>query len=401
MSSMRLTISRRAREILPSPIRKFVPFIQDAERKGVRIYKLNSGDPDIRPPRDFFATLRKYSLPNVKYAPSAGIPEHLAAWVKYYKDLGVSLEEKNIIPTVGCAEAILFAMQAVADPGDEILVFEPVYVSYRSFSVMTGITLVPVLLELENNFALPPIAQIEKKITRKTKAIVIVNPDNPTGKLWPERELRSLVALAKAKGLFVIADETYREIRFHGKPYTLLVEREARENIIVVDSVSKRFSLPGARVGCVASYNKEVMQAVLKFAQARLSVGTLEQYALCPLLRDARRLTRPLRGEYLKRRDAVYAALRSIPGVVCSKPEGAFYMYARLPVDSAERFVEFLIREFRYKGETVAVAPMRDFYVSPGLGECEIRIAYVLSVPKLKRAMGLLRRAVGEYRARK
>ncbi len=396
---MRLITSRRGREVMFSPIRKFVPFIQDAERKGVRVYKLNTGDPDIRPPREFFSTLKKYSSPNVGYAPSSGIPEHLAAWVAYYKNVGVAVEAQNIIPTVGCAEAIFFAMQAVADPGDEILVFEPMYISYRSFSVMAGIKLVPVLLELGKNFALPPIAQVKKKITPKTKAIVIVNPDNPTGKLWSEQELRSIVTLAKSRGLFIIADETYREIRFRGKPCTLLAERRAREHIIVVDSVSKRFSLPGARVGCIVSYNKEVMEAALKFAQARLSAGTLEQYALCPLLRDAQRLTRPLRGEYLKRRNVAYEALRSIPGVVCSKPEGAFYIYARLPVDSAERFVEFLIREFRYKGETVAVAPMRDFYVSPGLGECEIRIAYVLSVPKLKRAMKLLHRAIEEYRA--
>ncbi|MBM3256729.1 MAG: pyridoxal phosphate-dependent aminotransferase [Candidatus Liptonbacteria bacterium] len=393
-------ISKRGEKVMFSPIRKYMPLMDEAEKRGVHVYRLNTGDPDILPPPAFHKGIKAHAKGNLKYAPSTGIPEHVEAWIEYYKKLGVSLEPKNIIPTVGCAEAILFAMQAAADPGDEIIVFEPVYVSYKSFSVMTGIKLVPVLLDLEKNFALPPVSEIEKKITKKTRAIVVVNPDNPTGKLWSEKELSSIVGLAKKHGLFIIADETYREIRFSGKPHTLLSEKSASEHVIVTDSASKRFSLPGARVGAVVSLNDSVMQAVLKFAQARLSVGTLEQKALIPLLREAHTLTVSLKKEYLKRRDAVYAALSAIPGVKCSKPEGAFYIYARLPVESAEEFVKFLIKDFNYKGETVAVSPMADFYITPGLGKNEIRIAYVLSVPKLKRAMEILACALAAYNNR-
>ncbi len=361
------------------------------------VYKLNTGDPDLEVPPAFFAAMRGFREKNLNYAPSPGFPAHVAAWVQYYKQFGVRLEAKNIIPTVGCAEAILLAIMAVADAGDELLVFEPLYVSYKSFAVMTGVKLVPVTLHTEDGYALPPAKAIEKKIGPKTKAIVVINPDNPTGKLWSEKELKTIVAIAKKHNLFVIADETYREIRFSGKPSCLLSNTTARENIVLVDSVSKRFSMPGARIGCIASYNESVMTGVLKFAQARLSAGTIEQYALIPLLQNSKRYTEPVRKEYAKRRDVVYAALSSMPGVVCSKPEGAFYIYAKLPVDSAEEFVKFLIRDFHYNNQTVMVSPMPDFYITPGLGKNEIRIAYVLKVPMLKKAMDLLARGLAAY----
>ena len=395
-----LSISKRGQRVIASPIRKYLPLMQAAERRGIKFYKLNSGDPDLEVPRDFLHAVRGFNKKTLNYAPSPGIPEHLAAWARYYKRFGLKLEPKNIIPTLGCAEAILLAIQAVADPGDEIIVFEPVYVSYKSFSVMTGVKLVPVLLPIEKGFALPPAKEIEDKITKKTKAIVVINPDNPTGKLWSESELATILRLAKKHNIFVISDETYREIRFSGKPSCLLTNKSARQNVVLVDSVSKRFSMPGARIGCIVSYNEAIMGAVLKFAQARLSAGTLEQYGLIPLLKNSKKYTEPVRREYLKRRDVVYKALSKIPGVSCTKPGGAFYIMAKLPVASADEFVKYLISDFSYKGETVMVSPIADFYITPGLGQSEIRIAYVLNSRDLAKAMAILGRALKAYRAR-
>ncbi len=390
-------ISNRGDGVIASPIRKFLPFMQETEKRGVKVYKLNTGDPDLSVPAEFFDRVRSYKSENLPYAPSPGIREHVAAWQKYYKQFGVELEAENIIPTVGCAEAIMLAILAVADVGDEILVFEPLYVSYKSFAIMAGINLVPITLKTEDNFAVPDASVIESKITPRTKAIVIINPDNPTGKLWADNELATILQIVKKHNLFLIADETYREIRFEGEASCLLANVDARENIILVDSVSKRFSMPGARVGCLVSYNKEVMYAVLKFAQARLSVGTLEQYALVPLLENSKKYTEPVRLEYQKRCEVVYQALSKMAGVMVSRPLGAFYIYAGLPVDSAEEFVKFLIRDFNDNNETVMISPMPDFYITPGLGVNEIRIAYVLNTKDLERSMEILQKALIAY----
>jgi aspartate aminotransferase len=264
-------------------------------------------------------------------------------------------------------------------------------------SVMTGIKLVPILLPIEKNFAMPDVKEIEKKITQRTKAIVVINPDNPTGKLWTEKELSAVVKLAKKHNLFIISDETYREIRFDGKkPSCLLTRKDARQNIIVCDSVSKRFSMPGARIGCVASYNKEVMASVLKFAQARLSAGTLEQLGTVPLLENSKGYTTKVTKEYHKRRDVVAAGLAKMPTVF--KPAmGAFYQAVGLPVKNAEDFVRFMISEFRYKNQTVMVTPMEDFYITPGRGRNQIRIAYVLNTKDLTEAMDVLRRGLEAF----
>ncbi len=394
-------VSSRGQNVIASPIRKFLPLMQAAEAKGTKVYKLNTGDPDIEVPAAFFDEIRNYSSKNLPYAPSSGFPKHIAAWQTYFKQFGVDLEPKNIIPTVGCAEAILLALMAAADIGDEVLVFEPLYVSYKSFSVMTGIKLVPVTLKTADGFAMPSDAEIESKITSKTKAIVVINPDNPTGKLWSEEELARILAIAKKHNMFVIADETYREIRFDGQVSCMLTMADGRENIILVDSISKRFSMPGARVGCLASYNTDVMTAVLKFAQARLSVGTLEQFALTPLLESSKQYTDPVKAEYEKRCEVVYTALKAMPGVMVTRPMGAFYIYAALPVDSAEEFVKFMIGEFTDRGETVMISPMKDFYISENLGANEIRIAYVLNTDALARAMEILKKGLEAYPGRK
>lgn len=397
----KLQISKRGQEVIASPIRKFLPLLQDAEKRGIKVYKLNTGDPDLDAPALFFDEVRSYKSKNLPYAPSPGMREHVIAWQKYYKQFGVEIEPENIIPTVGCAEAIFLALMACADVDDEILVFEPLYVSYKSMAKMIGVKLVPITLKTSDNFTLPTSSEIGSKITSRTRAIVIINPDNPTGKLWTKDEIDSILKIAKENNLFVISDETYREIRFNGEPSCLLSKMDERENIIVVDSVSKRFSMPGARVGCVASYNKEIMHTILKFAQARLSVGTLEQYGLIPLLENSKQYTEPARLEYSKRCEVVYQMLSRMPGVVVNRPYGAFYIYAALPVDSAEEFVKFMIRDFSFNNETIMISPMPDFYITPGLGINEIRIAYVLNTKDLERSMQILQKGLDAYSKRK
>ena len=395
------TVSNRGQKVIASPIRKFFPFIQEAEKKGIKVYKLNTGDPDLSVSDSFWNEIRNYKNKNLPYAPSSGIREHIIAWQKYYKQFGVELEPENIIPTVGCAEAIYLALLASADVGDEILVFEPLYVSYKSFAIMAGIKLIPITLKAKNNFTLPATEFIESKITSRTRAIVVINPDNPTGKLWDDIELASVLNIAKKHDLFIIADETYREIRFEGIPACLLANKIAKENIILVDSVSKRFSMPGARVGCVVSYNKEIMDTILKFAQARLSVGTLEQYALVPLLENSKKYTELIRLEYKKRSEVVYQMLSEIKDTFVARPLGAFYINVTLPVDSAEEFVKFMIKDFSLNNETIIISPMSDFYITEGLGINEVRIAYVLPIAELKRSIDILDAGLEAYKSRK
>lgn len=397
----KLQVSKRGRDVIASPIRKFLPLMQAAEGRGIKVFKVNVGDPDLVPPKAFFNVVKKYNPSTLGYAPSPGIKAHTQAWLKYFKKFGVSLAFNNVIPTVGCAEALLLAMQAVCDPGDEMIVFEPLYASYKSFSVMTGIKLKPILLPFEKNFAMPSAAVIEKQISKRTKMIVIINPDNPTGKLWSEKELDTVAKLAKKYNLFILSDETYREIRFDGKkPISLLARKDARQHVIVCDSVSKRFSMPGARIGCVASFNMDVMTAVLKFAQARLSAGTLEQLGLVPLLNNSSPYVNSVVKEYQKRQKVVAQGLAKIKGAKFKASMGAFYQAVQLPVDDSENFVRFMIGEFNYKGRTVMVTPMKDFYITPGCGKNEIRIAYVLNTKDLSSAMDVLARGVAAYNSK-
>jgi aspartate aminotransferase len=372
-----------------------------AESRGIKVFRLNVGDPDLAPPKEFYKVIRNYRQPTLGYAPSPGIAEHTAAWQKYYQQFGVKLSANQIIPTVGCAEAIMLALQAAADIGDEVIVFEPLYTSYKSFSVMAGIKLVPVLLPIEKNFALPNPFVIEKKISKRTKAIVVINPDNPTGKLWSEDELDTIVSIAKKHNLFIISDETYREIRFDGKkPICLLTRSDAREHIILCDSVSKRFSMPGARIGAVSSFNNKVMQSILKFAQARLSAGTLEQLGTVPLLKNSKPYVSKIVKEYKARQKVVAMGLKKIRGAVFKPAQGAFYQAVGLPIKDSEDFVKFMISKFSYHNKTVMVTPMQDFYITPGKGKNEIRIAYVLNSRDLKEAMDVLRRGVAAYNKR-
>ncbi len=391
------SISERAKNVIASPIRKYVPLIKAAEADGAAFIKLHIGDPDLDAPPKLLRAIRNYGAKTLPYAPSSGLPEHVAAWQAYYAGLGVTISPADFVPTAGCAEAIQMAMMAVADPGDDILCFEPLYTGFKAAARMFGVNLVPVPLRIEDNFALPPAAEIEKRVTPRTKAVIVINPDNPTGKAWKKAELEAVLAIAERKNLFVIADETYREIVFRGKPSTMLSFAAHRDRVIVVDSLSKRFSAPGARMGCVVSKNPDVSGAVLKFAMARLSTPTIEQLAVVPLLREPAAYVKKAVAAYEARRDAATAALAKIPGVIHGRPEGAFYVVARLPVPDADAFVRFLITDFRKDGRSVTVTPIRDFYATPGRGADEIRIALVRPPKVIKDGIGLLAAALKEF----
>ncbi len=390
-------LSKRAIETTPSPMRKFLPLILASEKKGIKFFKLNVGDPDILPPPRFLSEVRKYKGPMVPYAPSPGFKDHVEAWLSYYKSIGIKLEPNQLIPTVGCAEAIMYAMLAVTDPGDDVLIFEPFYPSYKSFGKMIGVSLKPVTLKIENNYKLPSASVIEKAIGKRTRAIVLINPGNPTGTTLSKKEVRTIVGIAKKQNLFIISDETYRDILFTGKPSTLLSHKDARDRVIVIDSASKRFSLPGARIGCLISYNEEIMGSILRFCQARLSAGTLEQFGLIPLLKNSHSYTRKISKEYKKRHDTVVKELRKIPGVVVNPAMGAFYLTVKLPVKDSEDFTSFMMKDFNDKGRSVAVSPMPGFYATKGLGRDAIRLAYVLDSGKLREAVKILGKGLEAY----
>lgn len=393
-----LHISKRSKNLIASPIRKFLPLVYKAESKGVKFFKLNVGDPDIETPKEIIADAQHYKSKNIPYAPSPGVKEHVASWLKYYSDIGIkTLKPANIIPTQGAAEAITMAIMAITDPGDEVVVFEPIYTSYKGFAALCDIKFRPVTLRIENNFALPLINEISKKISKKTKAIIIINPDNPTGKVWNKQELKQIIGLAKKHNLFIISDETYRGIVFKGKAETILNYNAALKYAIVVDSLSKRFSAPGLRIGALVSYNKEVMDAILKMAMVRLSVQTIGQLSTIKILRNHRAYVKKIAREYKRRSAVVNNALKNYPGVLVSRPVGAFYQVIRLPLKNSEDFIKFLITKFRYQNKTVLVTPMQDFYITPNLGLNEIRLAYVLNVKAMKEAMLIFKKALKAY----
>ena len=394
----RVQVSSRARDALPSPIRKLSPLAERAKADGVGIYHLNIGQPDLSTPSVLMDGIRQYDSLLLPYAPSQGLPETVAAWQAYYAQLGLELAPNQLLVTTGGSEALLFAMMAVADPGDEILVFEPTYANYFGFAVMTSIGMAPVTLRGEDGYHLPPAAEIERRITPRTRAILFTTPGNPTGTVFSYDELEMLADIAARHGIFLISDETYREIVFEGPRDMSTLKLDAvAEQTIVVDSVSKRFSATGARIGCIASRHPDVMEGVLRFAQARLAAPTVEQRAVAPMLRNPRTYTDELVEIYRGRRDVTYRALREIPGAHVRRPEGAFYIFATLPIDDGERFASWLLTDFRLDGETLMVSPGDGFYATAGLGQQEVRFAYVLAEPALERAMTILHQALRVY----
>lgn len=381
-----------------SPIRKFYPYQVECEKQGKKIYHLNIGQPDIKTPPVYFEAVRNFKDSVLRYAPSPGIPSAIEAVRKYYDDIGIHYETPDIVITVGGSEALMFTMATILDEGDEILIPEPFYPNYNTFVNTTGAKIVPIPTTAEEGYHYADKEKIEKLITKNTRAIMFTNPGNPTGAVLNHNETRMLADLAKEHDLFLIADEVYREFIYSGEPLSSMGSYEdAADNIIIIDSVSKRFSACGARIGVVITKNKEFQANFMKLCQARLSVPTLDQIAATELYTVEKSYFEDVRTEYKKRRDTVYAALSAIPGVVCKEPQGAFYVMAKLPVENSEDFLVWLLTEFEDNGETIMYAPGGGFYATPGKGTDEIRIAYVLNCEDLTRSMELLKMALEKY----
>lgn len=394
-------LSRRAGRMPASPIRRFAPLAEAAVRAGKTVYALNIGQPDIATPREILEALRNYDAPFVPYGPSQGLPAFVEALRAYYAGVGLSLAPEEIFVTTAGSEAILFTLGALCDPGDRILVFEPFYTNYRGFAEMMGVEVGAVTTRAEDGYHLPSREAIESAIDAKTRAILICSPNNPTGTAYSDAELERLSEVCRRNDLWLVADEVYREFVYDGPPRPSALSIAGMEHrTVVVDSVSKRYSLCGVRIGNIVCRDRAFLSAVLRFGQARLCPPTLGQVACTALTAVPPSYVRGVIDEYRKRRDAVLRALEAVPGVVVRKPEGAFYVCAKIPVDDANAFVEFLLRDFDLDGETVMVAPADGFYATPGLGRDEVRIAYVLEEAKLERAMRALAEALRVYPGR-
>ncbi|MFA7543827.1 MAG: pyridoxal phosphate-dependent aminotransferase [Candidatus Cloacimonadaceae bacterium] len=393
-----MQISKRAQNIQASPIRKLMPYANSAKAKGIKVYHLNIGQPDIPTPPEMIQVYHEFSDKVLAYGPSQGLEIYQEGLVQYYKSVGIPLNTKDIIVTIAGSEAVTFAMMVAANEGDEIIVPEPFYTNYNGFATMASITLKPITTYAEDGFALPEDAAFEKLLSPKTKAIMICNPGNPTGTIYSKDDLFRLADFCKKHGLYLISDEVYREFIYDGLKHTSVLEVPGfEENAIMVDSVSKRYSACGARIGCIVSRNSELMAATLKFAQARLCPPTVDQLAANACVYLPQSYFDGVISEYESRRNLVYDALMDIEGVVCKKPEGAFYIIVKLPIEDAEDFVIWLLKDFRKDGETVMAAPCEGFYATPGLGRDELRIAYILNKDDLTKAMTIFKAGLKEY----
>jgi len=393
-------ISARSQAAPASPIRRLYPLAVEAKRKGKKVYHLNIGQPDIPTPESFMRGVREAKIEVLDYAPSPGIPEAIEAVRAYYAELGFPLAPENILITIGGSEAIIFALTVTCDPGDQILIPEPFYPNYLGYARLTNVEILPLTTVREEGFHLPPRAEIEARLTARTKAILFSNPGNPTGVVYTEKELDMLVDLALKYDLFLIADEVYREFVYEGRHKSLLSYPEAADRVIIVDSISKRLSACGARIGMLISRNREVMAAAYKCATIRLSAPTFEQLGLVAFMKDPNRqaVVAQMIEEYRVRREVFCEELRRIPGVTFRKPEGAFYVMFGLPVQDSEDFIRWMLTE--YPGEeTVMFAPGAGFYATPGRGHDEVRGAYVLKVEDLRRACAVLAEGLALYTA--
>ncbi len=392
-------ISHKGQQMPESPIRKLVPFAEKAYKANKSVYHLNIGQPDIKSPKVAMDAVSKHSLEILAYTRSEGSQEYREKISNYYKKNNIPVEADDIIVTTGGSEALLFAMGSIADAGDEIIIPEPFYANYNGFATASDVKIVPVISKIESNFALPPISEFEKLITPRTKAILICNPGNPTGYLYSKEEIQKLAAIVKKHDLFLVADEVYREFTYDGyKHYSILEEESMAENGIIIDSVSKRYSMCGARIGCLVSKNKDIISTALKFAQARLSPPTFAQIASEAALETPQRYFDEVIVEYQDRRNTLVQQLGAIPGVKVGVPKGAFYCIAELPVKNSDDFAQWLLEEFDVDGETIMVAPAAGFYSSPGVGLNQIRIAYVLKKESLIRAVDILKTALQQYK---
>ena len=394
------TVSNKGKAMPQSPIRKLVPFAENAKKRGVKVFHLNIGQPDIKTPKIALDAVKNNTLDVVAYSRSEGSEEYRTKIAAYYDKNDISVNASDIIVTTGGSEALLFTFGSIMDDGDEVIIPEPFYANYNGFSTASGVNIVPVISKIENNFALPPIEEFEKLITPNTKAILICNPGNPTGYLYSKEEIQKLAKIVKEHDLFLIADEVYREFAYDGtEHYSIMQEEGLEDNAIMIDSVSKRYSMCGARIGCIVSKNKEVIKTALKFAQARLSPPTYAQIASEAALDTPQSYFDNVIDEYVSRRNTLVKGLQEIEGVKVAKPKGAFYCIAELPVANSDDFAQWLLEKFSLNNETIMVAPAAGFYSSEGLGKNQVRIAYVLKEDDLKSAINILKEALKQYNA--
>ncbi|MFN7099280.1 MAG: pyridoxal phosphate-dependent aminotransferase [Flavobacterium sp.] len=394
------TISKKGTQMPESPIRKLVPFAEIAKKKGNKVFHLNIGQPDIKTPEVAMEAVKNIDLTILEYSHSAGNESYRTKLSASYIKQGVAVNKEDIIITTGGSEALLFAIGSTMDQGDEIIIPEPFYANYNGFSTASGVTVVPVISTIDTGFSLPAVADFEKLITPKTKAILICNPGNPTGYLYSKEEIMQLAELVQKHDLFLISDEVYREFTYDGDVhYSVMNIPSLEQHAIMIDSVSKRYSMCGARIGAMVSKNKEVMSAAMKFAQARLSPPTIEQIAAEAALDTPQSYFDEVIAEYRERRDTLIEELSQIEGVIISKPKGAFYCIAQLPIDNADAFAQWLLESYDLNGETVMVAPAAGFYSTPGVGLNQVRIAYVLKKDDLISAVRILKAAIPAYQA--
>jgi aspartate aminotransferase len=394
-----MEISYRGRTIQASPIRKFKPYADDAMKRGIKVYFLNIGDPDVPTPQPVIDAFHAFNDPVLSYGPAQGFLELRQAIADYFGRYNIPLTADNVIVTTGGSEGILFAFSVVGDPGAEIVIPEPFYTNYNGYASIASIKIVPLPLRVEDGFRLPSRAEIEARITPRTKAILLCSPNNPMGTVYTEEELARVAAIVKERDLFFIGDEVYKEFVYDGATHKSILEfPDIEDRAIVVDSISKRFSCCGARIGAVITRNCDVFDAVLRFAQARLCPPSVEQMAALAAYRMGGDYFKPVREEYQRRRDVLYEGLKRIPGLVAYKPQGAFYITVKLPIKDCDHFVVWMLTEFNLDGETVMVAPASGFYATPGKGQDEVRMAYVLEVEKIKRGLEVLRAGLARYK---
>jgi len=392
-------ISNRGRSIQASPIRKLAAIANETKKKGINVYHLNIGQPDIHTPDVFYKAVKDFDDKVLSYGPSDGLPELKATMKDYFNQYDIELLESNIVITNGGSESISFAFNVIADPGDEIIIPEPFYTNYNGYASLSNVNIVPITTKPENGFHLPDKKEIEKKISEKTRAILVCSPNNPTGTIYSEEEIRMIGEIVKDNDLYLIADEVYKEFTYGDKKHFSVLELDdITDRVIVVDSISKRYSACGARIGAVISRNKDVISSILKFAQARLCPPTLEQIGAIASYKLPLSYFNEIREEYQKRRDTIFEILTSNKDVVLQKPEGAFYIMAKLPIDDADKFAKWMLEEFSVNNETVMIAPGGGFYATEGMGKQEIRIAYVLGQEKLRKAGEILLKGIEEYR---
>jgi aspartate aminotransferase len=392
------SISKKGQAMPASPIRKLVPYADQAKRKGRKVFHLNIGQPDIATPDVALNAIRNFSDKVVEYSHSAGILSYRTKLAEYYRKYGIHITADEIIVTAGASEALLFTFGSCLDPGDEVIIPEPFYANYNGFAINSGVVVRPIPSSIETGFALPPISEFEKVINERTKAILVCNPNNPTGYLYSREELEVLRDLALKYDLYLIADEVYREFCYDNRKHSSVMDLEGLDqHVILIDSVSKRYSACGFRIGCMISKNKEVMATAMKFAQARLSPPSFGQVASEAAIDTPDSYFVAVVDEYLARRNVVVEAINKMPGAYCPNPSGAFYVVARLPIDDSDRFCQWLLEDFESKGRTVMLAPASGFYASPGSGKDEVRISYVLNVDDLKESMECLAEALKVY----